>query len=588
MGGFYLYSRNTRFDLDTVQRVFDQKKMTVAQRFSCGDWEMVLYEKRVRAFSNCYIAENGYLVIVGALMYKDCAAEQVPAALYRDIQDGCLDTSALNGHFTVIYSDGHDLRMIQDALGTKHVFCLNTFDFFSSSMLACVAASREGVHVDALSIYEKAMIGIVTAPDTYFQEVKSVNAGIAEKVNASCENFMIHVIDHSLQADVQYDHDRDACIERQINTLDGWFAQMKRFSGVRTVDTGLSAGYDSRLVFSLMTRHLGSHIHAHTHDTEGVHAKEKKVAFRLAETEGIACEAVPTQQMDKVSDIEALMIDNIYFFDGRSSFVMGGFNETYTSDYRLKATGASPISLTGIGGEIYRNYYHIIRQNKKLKWYLEKKIVNKAYYNAISNQEIIQEVNERLFEKLRRKLEPSRKDMKGHLFFRRYYGEVMMADGQGVVLDAYNQVSSCFAPFVSENALRSAYRNLRLIGSDGVFEAKMIDKINHRLAGIPSTYGHDMVSIPKAYLFKQYIRGVVSDDMWAKTANLMSGRRPKPGTDNARTAIENSGLYMRSKEYFESIIPDMNLSTLFQGKYEFKNMSVLICTLYLMKDKIKG
>jgi hypothetical protein len=40
------------------------------------------------------------------------------------------------------------------------------------------------------------------------------------------------------------------------------------------------------------------------------------------------------------------------------------------------------------------------------------------------------------------------------------YSEVMMPDGQGHVLDAYNTVSHCVAPFMEPTLLLEAYKGI--------------------------------------------------------------------------------------------------------------------------------
>ena len=47
------------------------------------------------------------------------------------------------------------------------------------------------------------------------------------------------------------------------------------------------------------------------------------------------------------------------------------------------------------------------------------------------------------------------------------------------------------------------------------------------------------------------------------------------------------GFYQEAFDFFKEQFPDVDFNTLFSGAYELKNISMIVVTLYLLKDKIE-
>lgn len=587
MGGFYFYNNKNEYDLNAVDEVFRKKYFDNRIKMEIGDWTLVYFPKQTEKISSFVKSDKGFIVCIGALLYKDYPIAEVPKRLLDDLLSGDINYDEMQGHYTIIWEKNQTLYLIMDTLLTKHVFCLDSFDFFSSSMLACCNASKNPIHIDKESICEKAMTGIILSPDTLFREVKSINSTLVDEIEKTNESLKVIIPPNSLNEPPEIGTDFSKEVNNQLTVLNELFKKYKQHAGKLMVDTGLSAGYDSRLLFSLLAKYFYNQLHTHTHNTEGVHGKERDISLELAKTKGIPCETIHTLRADKVDDLQSLIEDNLYFFDGRSSFVIGGVNQTYTADYRRAATDEASITFTGVGGEIYRNYYHFTRYHKKLDWYLRKNIICNNYWKSLDNKLLKENTWHRFQKKLEKHFKCNLTAMKGVHFFRRYYAELMMADGQGVMIDAYNQVSECFAPFITEKIVKASYMDLKCIGIDGVFEAAMIDSIDHELALQPSTYGHNMVKIPKQFLLKQYIKGIMPNNLWNTIGMLLPRNRKAKGKDPVQKALENNQLYQNAIEYFHQRIPEINTDILFGGRYEFKNMSIVILTVYLLRKKIE-
>ena len=585
MGSFFLYKSGCQIDSAEAVNVFQKKGF--GQPITCTflDWTLCFFEKQVSESSDFFMDENGFILVDGSAMYKNMKKEAVLRTLFEDYKNNQIDYSELNGHYNIVIGYKEHIMIISDPLVSKHMFCDNHYRFISTSMLACAFAIPEKLHINKNSVLEKMAISIIIAPDTLFEEIYCIDNHVAEKIHSTNPGIKFHFEKNTLSDAVTFGNNMEKCIDTQIRSLDRYFQQLKSYSHGQRIDTGLSAGYDSRLIFSMMAKHFPNQIHVHTHSTKGVHDKEKSVAEKLAALLELTCAEINTLPIGEIDYLEELMKENVYFFDGRSSFVIGGFNQTYTAGYRKKATEGCNLTLTGVGGEVYRNYYHVLRKNKSIAYYLKKYIINSKFKEAVGTEQYSQIIS-LILDKVYSRLEIDSQD-KGHLLFRRYYSEIMMADGQGVMLDAYNQVSDCFAPFISMDILRNAYTDTDLIGFDGEFEAEMIKHINYDMAEITSSYRHNFVNIPKKYILKQILRALIPASIWNGAASVVKKQKVTSSDPYLQSVLDMCGFYQEAFDFFKEQFPDVDFNTLFSGEYELKNISMIVVTLYLLKDKIE-
>lgn len=586
MGGFFLYKKGSDINLSGALEEFGKKGFDEPASFSLGDWELILYRKLLADADCTAEAEGGFAALSGSAMYGRHDLGETVSAVLRDMLSGTFNQSALRGHFNLITYTGGKLRIMTDALISKRFFCDGTYSFFTSSMLAAAAAHQGRLHVNKMAVYEKMMTGIIVSPDTVFEEIISVNRSVAEEIAKSGGRIEFIFPEKGLSDNVRFGRSFKADIQKQIDTLDGYFTQLSDTVGSRMTDTGLSGGYDSRLVYCMLLRHLSGRVHVHTHDTKNVHGGEKKTALELARLGGLDCNTVPTVTPDMHEvDFTELMLDNMHFFDGRSSFVIGGFNETYTAGYRKMATEASPVTLSGMGGEVYRNYYHVTNKRIPFRRFMKKHIAVPEFEKSLKNSSEAEAVLDYAIKKAEAALGDPLADKKGIIHTRRYYSEIMMSEGQAVVIDAYNQVSAFFAPFIDSENLRSAYTDTYLIGSNGCYEAGMINTLNPGLAKVASTYGHDLTHVPLSYRIKQNIRAKIPKKLWAKTAAIITGRRSQ-ARDRLQTALDRNEDFKKAFDMFKKIFPDIDFDILMQGKYVLKNISMLIIVFYYFRDKL--
>lgn len=589
MGALFLYRKSADIDIDNVKQEFYNKGFQNPKEFSLGEWKIIVYAKMATGQINYRFIDGDAVFSVGAPIYKEMNCSDSLAKLLADFQCGILETTRLLGHFNLVYFIKGKVFILCDPLNVKHLFTDSQHQFYTSSFLAAAAACRGELTLNKMAVYEKLLSGIIIAPDTVLKEIKQLDIALMDVING--ENAGIYFILNYIIFDrVEY-HSSGLrqSVESQGEVLKDYFRKISAAAKEYGADIGFSGGYDSRLVFAVADLCFHDNLHAHTHSTGHVHEIEKSVALEMAGQKGIPCTVIPTQRLDEIeADIEPLLLDNLYFFDGRTSFDIGGLSATYTAKYRAAATEGRGFTMTGVGGEAYRNNYSISGNKVDMQKFLCGSVFNRFFDEAVHDITLREQVVAFHLKKAEKRLNLNLRGKVDRLAVRRYYSELMMPEGQGVVIDAYNQVSSCIAPFIEPAIIKEAYKGLKYFGSGGRYQEAIIRYLDPALAHIRSSYGYPFDRIPLKYKMKEWVRTHIPTSLWDALAQL-KGRNTE---DNGRAylyRISNKSKMMENAlAYLKNILPDVNCDKLLSGNSAVPNVGYLAMALYQWKDRLRA
>ncbi|MGI5892887.1 MAG: hypothetical protein ACOX7H_09215, partial [Bacillota bacterium] len=288
----------------------------------------------------------------------------------------------------------------------------------------------------------------------------------------------------------QHNQGKSKSIEAQIENLTSYFQSINKAFHTYQGDLGLSSGFDCRLILALAKNELTTPLHIHSHNTVGVHDAEIFYAKQLVKIMGVDLELIPTQSLEKSEDenIENILNQNLYFFDGRSGRHLGAYSETYTPGYRLKSMGNADYSLNGLGGELFRDSYFM--GNRLMKWeeWANRFLFYPLSSEAIGTEKQLKELSYVLKQKIEKHLETdfSKADLyKTHA----YYGLLKMPQANGTVAQAYGKVSHFLFPFIEYRIIEEALKGVPYLGIGGTYQAELITKLSQELASTGSHYG---------------------------------------------------------------------------------------------------
>lgn len=565
MAGFFLMKKGDQsINICESLHAFSQNGLNTPIEYQLGGYTLYLYNKITAKEPYSVETEYGFCAAVGAYIYKGLDYTLSLENTLKDFSEETLSLSDMYGQFTLILYVKNHIYIISDALSAKHFFSDREYHFFCSSFFAAVAAIGK-VSINDMAVYEKLLTGVIVSPDTLVNEVVQMNKEEQKKANqVGCGvAFIVHPDVEILPL---HNNGKQNSIHEQVRQIKRYFSILKPALEEERVDLGLSAGHDSTLLFAAMASDYGNNLHLHTHSTGHAHDREKNAAATMAKMKGFDITIVPTPRLDENNiDLQKLLFENLVFFDGRTSHDIGGFSATYRSEYRLMATDGCLTTLSGVGGECLRNHYSVKGNMLSAERFFHDKIYNRSFIEA-APQALIEKVDNYHISKAEKILNIKLCGRVNRINLRRYYSEILMADGQGNVIDAYNTVSKCIAPFLDMHILLEAYRGMKYLGNCGEYESGVICALDPEIGScINANNGYPFNHIPLSLRVKEAIRASVSSKLWDNLNQLKESNLDKGKTSYFMNVLNKSEDLFLAFSYLQKKYPDISFDTVVKG-----------------------
>jgi asparagine synthase (glutamine-hydrolysing) len=514
MGAFFLFKSEQSINKDAVRDVFRKKGFDKPRRFDLAGMILWLYPKQLVGVKNYYFLDPETAVFAtGTVVYKGLSYTSSLREILHDFINKTLDFDELLGNFCLLFYAKKKISVLVDRLSVYHIFFYAGGSRISNSFIALLSSFKHPLQVNRMALYEKVSKGYIVGPDTLVEGLQQLTPNLRQLPLNNC----VKVLNYSSS----YYHGEfckkgfEQCVNKQISVLKGYFYAIRDLAKSFGIELGLSGGYDSRLLYAL-SKYLKQPISAHTHNTLGVHEKGREIAEKIARTDNSELRAIETKRMDQQSEKNLIRIlyNNLYYFDGRSADNSGAFSETYTRDYRIKTLGNARLSLNGLGGEIYRNYYYTSQKRFEFKDWMFNHVYYPFFRYSIKNNKVrddlhayvISKMSERLGTDLRRKIDL--------LTMRRYYSEIRQPDCEGVIPNAHNQISFYLTPFIEYRIIQEAYKATPYIGKSFDFQASMIAMLNSQLYEIESHYGFSPNKETFSHKLYSSVKNFIPDRLW--------------------------------------------------------------------------
>lgn len=511
MSNFFLYHSDSIFDYKGAEAVFLKKGLSLPSRVKLGSWNLLLYPKILSLKPNAIQGSNGrFTFCIGTMCYRSLASNSSLERVHKDYFAGTLDHDELIGNFCLGFWDERVLSLMTDNLNLQHVFVNYTQRCLSSSFLALLASSPQALSLNLLAVHEKLASGYIVAPDTLVNGISQITYDLAPLLLQKTGIQFINKIPIDSQESLShqgFQANLYACIE----ILKIYFKKIDAIACELKAELGISSGYDSRLLLAL-SQVLSYPIPLHSHHTLNVHESELMIARKLASFSGNQLTVIPTKRIEEYGEdkIREIILDNLYFFDGRCTNDIGHFSETYTPDYRKRVMKDNRLSLNGLGGECFRNSFKTpLGRFSWNDWQDYAVFFTFAKDSCGSNDSFLAMRGHRN-KKIEIRLGIDLSGIVDSYTTRKYYGLVRMPDCIGNVCNAFNQVAYILTPFIEPSTLSEVLKvNSSIIGYDGEFEAAMINKISPKLSSIASQYGYSFSAIPRSSLVKAQIKSFI-------------------------------------------------------------------------------
>ena len=485
MGGFFLVCvgphEDRRDEVTRLQGAFAELGFSPPEVVSAEGYVFAAYPK----FQSRSVGLKRYPNGDFAFVCGSCLSEGVglaPAALlYQRAAATSPISEQVMGHYAAILKKDGRTEITLDGFGGYHLFYNLEARIVSSSFYA-ICSVLPSLTLSQQSACEYVFNGVVSGNETLFAEVKlaPIQARIVVGQHA------LEILRQTVPVTRTFTAARsDASLRESIALLDRYFGAVARSFGDR-VRCALSGGYDSRLILAYLRRH-GMNPSVYVYGS----AREQDVLFaqEIARGEGFPLDVIDKDDRPIIPPMEFTEIAHRNFLATDGYGYAGIFHNGAETEESARRVLGDTIAVNGGGGEIFRNFFYLLDRKytiREILWSFYSRF-DPATCTAVFDSESYYRLLERKVMNLLgsddRWLPRPTVEWLYHSFrCRAWDGKVdSIAGWYGFTAMPYLERS------ITEHAsaLPLHWKN------HGAYEAELIRRIDSRLAGYRSNYGHD-------------------------------------------------------------------------------------------------
>ena len=584
MGAFFLYKKNTaKVDVEAARKVFSDKGFDSPYISNFGEYQLLLYRKQLVDVANHIKIGEYELGVIGTITYKSLGYEDTIKTLLVDYMSGSINYNDIRGNFCALFINKDDIRFLTDDLNVQHLFTDSKENFITSSFLAAASAKKGALTINRKTAIEKLILGYTIGNETIFKEI--VHLANSYKKDSSW-NFLTPLKKSIPASDGK---NKKVNAQKRSEKICEYLREFTKLADEYPPEIGLSDGFDSRTLYAATMKAWNKPIAVHTHCTENVHShdEERRTVEKITKAIGSNLTVVPTRLLNGYTEneINTILRDGLFFFDGRCARDMGAFSPVYTRSYKKQVTKENRLTLNGLGGEVYRRYYLELKPLFDAKNWMKVHVYPEDIDRIISKP-LFKSIHSDLVCKIEKELGIKWSGRVSNFDARRYYSEIVMPDCDALNCNAHNQISFYLTPFIEWDMIQDAYKSRDALGVCGELEAAIMNYLNPTIAGFPSHYGFAFTDRPKfTYKIKRIIRGLIPNSIETKRIALFA-RKNIGQLDYFNSVISKSDYLRKATEYEEQLFPEIDFQVLRHDYTMMPNSTYMSLVFYEFRDRI--
>jgi hypothetical protein len=490
MGGFFLVCtaphENRADEVARLQKAFAELGFGAPQIVKTRGYLFAAYPKFQSKSVGLTRYANGDFAWVCGTCLSEGVGVTATNSLYEGAAAGSPIEDGIMGHFAAVFEKHGRTEIKLDRFGAYHVFYSLEARIVSSSFYA-ICSVLPALTLTQQSTCEYVFNGVVSGNETPFREVKltPIEATIVVSQHG------LEVFGPKLSVTRAFNRRRkDALLRESVALLDRYFGAVERSFGNR-VRCALSGGYDSRLILAYLRRHG---IRPSIYVYGGAQERDVRFATHIARGEGFSLEVVDKD--DRPIPPPAEFIDTAHRnFLATDGYGYAGIfhNGAETEELGRRVLGDT-IAINGGGGEIFRNFFYLGDRDytiREILWsfysQFDPATCTPVFDSASYYHELERKVIDLVGSEHPRLPRPTIEWLYHTFRCRSWDGKVdSIAARHGFTGMPYLERS------ITEHAsaLPLHWKN------HGSYEAELIRRVDSRLAGYPSIYGHDFGGPP--------------------------------------------------------------------------------------------
>jgi hypothetical protein len=490
MGGFFLVCAGPHEDrqneVTRLQGAFAELGFASPEIINAGGYVFCAYPK----FQSRSVGLNRYPNGDFAFVCGTCLSEGIGLAPAALLYEGAAATSPIReevmGHYAAVLKKDGRTEIKLDGFGGYHLFYNLEARIVSSSFYA-ICSVLPSLTLSQQSACEYVFNGVVSGNETLFGEVKlaPIQARIVVGPHA------LEILRPTLPVTRTFTAARnDASLRESIALLDRYFGAIARSFGDR-VRCALSGGYDSRLILAYLRRHgMKPSVYVYGSARE----RDVLVAQEIARGEGFPLDVIDKDDRPIIPPMEFIETAHSNFLAADGYDYAGIFHNGAETEESARRVLGDTIAINGGGGEIFRNFFYLLDRGytiREILWSFYSRF-DPATCTAVFDSESYYCALERKVMDLlgtdERWLPRPTVEWLYHSFRCRAW--------DGKVDSIASRYGFTAMPYLERSITQHASALPLHWKNHGGYEAELIRRIDSRLAGYRSIYGHDFSRSP--------------------------------------------------------------------------------------------
>lgn len=497
MGALLAYPESLAISED-VYTVFKKKGFNVPTKLKFGSTIVELFPKQLVQKPQIEKIGDSYIVASGTCFYRGKGIDTGLRSILADYMENKCNGLNIAGEYLIFIYHQKKLSFYTDNASLYNVFYDKKTNIISTSFLALVASSyslRGKVKVNKNAVSEVLTTGNLIGPETLIDGIERYESKIQDKLayinKAKINTSPINKEGANKADELTFQFDQ---LKSYFNDLSAYFNELGALSG-------LTGGFDSRLIYYLLDYSTKNHCQ---YTTFRAHVNaDSHIATRFARKMGIDLKSprhVSPLDMEP-NKLQNLIEENFFFNDGLIRTYQIWLEEIKSPKYHAQLLDNKKILISGIGGEQYRNSESLLASKYSIMQWFYYELVYKYSGNPFNSKKSKEELLTYITNKIKRLLLID-KHCK-HIEFgqiKAYYNEIFNPANRATRNNIENQLAYFLSPFADYKLSTLAYRVIPYLGKSHRIEVELLKKLAPEQDDIPTSYGYALKEkIPARY-----------------------------------------------------------------------------------------
>jgi asparagine synthase (glutamine-hydrolysing) len=429
---------------------------------------------------------NGDFAFVSGTCLLEVAGLGTAGSSYQQTGAASHVSEEIMGHYAAVLKKTGQTEIKLDRFGGYHVF-YNLHARVVSSSFYAICSVLDSLTLSQQRAYEYVFNGVVSGNETLFSEVRLAPIQATIVVGPHALEILRPTVPVTRACN---SGSRDASLRESIALLDRYFGALARTFGDRA-RCALSGGYDSRLILAFLRRHgvkPDVFVYGNAQDPDVRAARE------IAQGEGFPIEIIDKTDRPVIPPMEFTETARRNFLAADGLGHEGIFHNGAEAEELVRRVRGNAIAINGGGGEIFRNFFHLLDREYTiyellLSFYsqFDPATCTEAFHSASYYRSIERKVMDLLGSDERRLPRPTIEWLYHTFRCRAWDGKVDSIAGR------YGYTGM---PFLERSITEHASALPLRWKNHGAYEAEIIRRVDSRLAGYLSNYGHNFNGPP--------------------------------------------------------------------------------------------